>query len=171
VDSPRSTIELEHPDQRRVAQREYVAERIGWGLLAVILVAALVGLLGPGLLSWRTRASQDGQIAVEYSALARYEAPAELIIHCPGQQASPVRIRLARTFTDKVAIESISPEPDAVAGEGSSLVYDVRLVDPPEWGAVRIRYRHTSYGRVRYNVRLGDPENGSSVQITQFVFP
>jgi hypothetical protein len=169
--SSRSTIELEGPAQQRAARREYLAERIGWAFTAAILLAAMLGWLGAGPLSGRTRTSQDGRLSVEYSAVTRYESPAQIVIRCAKPSGSPVRIGLSRTFTDSIAVESLTPEPEAVADEGPLLVYDLRVSDSADPATLLVHYRHTSYGWVRYTVRGGDPENSPAVEITQFVFP
>jgi hypothetical protein len=167
----RSTIELEEPAMQQIVRREYLAERIGWGFTAAILLAAMLGWFGAGPLSERTQSSQDGRLSVAYSAITRYESPAEIVIRCAGQRGSPLQIALSRTFTDNIAVESLTPGPETVASEGPLLVYNLRVSESPNTATLLIHYRHTSYGWVRYTVRRCDPENSPSVEITQFVFP
>src|SRR5688500_11662442 len=92
------TIELDDPASLRTQARQWRAERIGWLAVAATLLAALAGLLGPGLLSFRTRESSDGRLSVEYYWAQRFEAPAELFIRLqPAASESKVRLAISRS--------------------------------------------------------------------------
>ena len=75
-----STLDLEQPENQRASSREWWAERIGWVAISIILIAALLGAFGPGPLSHREAASDDGRLRVDYYRVQRYAAPAELRI-------------------------------------------------------------------------------------------
>ena len=82
--SKTATRELDTPRQQTIQRREWIAERIGWVLMAVVLFAASLGWLGPGLFSSRVVRSSDGLMEVEYDAIERYDAPCKLTIHLHG---------------------------------------------------------------------------------------
>jgi hypothetical protein len=169
TEGPRSTNELENPANVTTIRREWIAERIGWGAIGAILVAAILGLLGPGLLSHQRLASADGRLTVEHDCVQRYSAPAELRIRFQTQpDADFVQLSLSRSFTDQVTPETIVPQPAAVEMQVDRLVYRFNAAELSDEGSVTFRYKHESMGWLRFDVGL----NGeSSIQITQFIFP
>jgi hypothetical protein len=163
------SIELDDPDSLRLQSREWIAERIGWVLIAAALLAAVLGLLGPGPLSHRYASSSDGRLSVEYYSIQRHEAPAELIIRLPDvQRQDEIRLAVSREFTDRITTESITPEPERIEMQGERLVYHVAAADSGGEAVVVVRYRNTAMGRLRYEVAL---EDGPVVSISHFVCP
>lgn len=61
-------------DHTTFQQREWKAQRAGWVLMALLLIAALLGLLGPGPLSWSTATAAEGLVRVDYQRFAHTEA-------------------------------------------------------------------------------------------------
>lgn len=167
---PTTTLELDDERHQRRHRLEWTAERGGVLLIALILVAALLGLLGPGPLSYRKASSSDGNLSVEYYAIQRYAAPAEWVVRFRG--ASPdtgfVRLGVSRTFTDSVAVEEITPRPASVEMQDGRLVYTFQTADLRGEGIITIRYKHEEMGPVRCVVDLADE---SRAQVTHFVLP
>jgi hypothetical protein len=164
-----NTIELDGSRSERIRSREWTAERVGWFVIAAILIAALLGLLGPGLLSYRIQTSPDHRLSVEYYAVQRYDAPAELRIRFRPSDVSMVRITVARTFTDQTTPESITPNPETVEMQGDRLVYSFRaMADHRAAGLVTYRYKSNVPGWLRYEIGL---DGGPSIEVSQFVCP
>lgn len=70
--------DLEVDQDLAFERKSWAAQRIGWGVMTLAIVAALAGLLGSGPAS-RTRAeTPDGAIAVEYDRFVRANAPTDL---------------------------------------------------------------------------------------------
>lgn len=164
------TAELEEPQNLQRHRREVFAERIGWLLVALVLFAALLGLLGPGLLSNRTVASQDESLTVQYCAIERYEAPSELRIDLRPSAVRDgiVSLTLSRSFTDETSLEALTPEPDTIEMQDDRIVCHFRVAGLTRDGRIVYRYQHNSFGRLRYTVGLLP---SSTIDITQFVLP
>ncbi len=170
-----STLDLESPSQKKIVEREWVAERIGWFVLAAFVIAALLGLLGPGPLSRCRSTSPDKTLTVEYYSIQRYSAPAELHIHLTAldEREEVVRLRFKRSFTDHTTIEKIVPEPTVTEARGDWIIYSFRMSDLNPGGLIHFRYQHDSFGFLKHGLGIVEVDNteGAAVAITQFVLP
>lgn len=165
-----STLDLEQPDNRLVNVREWWAERLGWVLIAAVLVGALLGAFGPGPLSQRKADSADGRLEIEFYAVQRYEAPAELRITFkppdPGDKL--IRLALSRPFLDEITPEAIMPPPVTATMEEDRVVYSFLAADLGDEGRVTYRYQHDTFGWSSAQVTLLP---GTQVELSQFVCP
>ena len=92
-----STANLDDGKNLRMQKYEWIFERTAWVLMIALLLAAVLGLFGPGPLSFRTRTSADGKLVVDYYAVQRHEAPSELCIHFRDRAAQgAIRVALSR---------------------------------------------------------------------------
>ena len=64
--------DLEVDEDLPFQRRAWVAQRIGWVLMALFVLAAAVGLLGAGPLS-HARIDVPGLMTLEYERFARFE--------------------------------------------------------------------------------------------------
>src|SRR5687768_15141530 len=98
-----SVHDLLTPQHQTAVRREYWVERVAWTGMVLILLAALLGAFGPGLLSDRRVVSADGSLSVEYSAIERYQAESVLVIRVERDPAAgrPVLVTLSRTLADR----------------------------------------------------------------------
>lgn len=97
-------LALDMPEGEGVSRAEDWFHRAGWTLLALILLAALAGLLGPGPLSSRT-ACAGPAFCVEYERFIRNHAPAELRIRLTHGGGGPIRLVLGRQFLKAIAAD------------------------------------------------------------------
>lgn len=166
-----STRALETPEHDREIRIETICERVGWGILALILLAALLGFLGPGPFSWRDCTSADGSIRVQYNLIERYEAPAELRMVVKAADASngDVRLAISRTLVDEITPSSVSPVPSSIETVGDRMVYTFAMRDLNEQqGRIVARYQNDTFGVLQYDIGL---EGREPVSITQYVLP
>lgn len=118
--------DLEIECDMRLQRREWLIERIGWGLMALFLLFGLLGLLGAGgPLSRATLEAPDGSAHVEYDRLMRVQSPASLnwqVTH----SANTVRLGLSRQFLQNLNLAQTTPAPAeiTVAGKEAILVFD-----------------------------------------------
>ncbi len=75
--SPDPMIQLE--DDIAFQRKSWLVERIGWGVMLTILVAALAGLFASGPLSSKNVESADSSAIVRYERFARAQAPVCLV--------------------------------------------------------------------------------------------
>jgi anti-sigma factor RsiW len=167
--NPRSIQDLEAPEHLRHQRWEWLVERIGWLVIALLLAAAMAGLLGPGPLSDRTAASDDGALTVEYDAFHRYQAPASLRIHvAPRDTESDVKVAVSRSMTDATQLDEIVPKPVLSKLDGAQLILTFRAEDFHQSDTVLYRYQYEKFGSFTHRIGLAGQE---PVEIEQWIFP
>jgi len=165
-----STLDLDRPENQWMIRREWWAERISWLAIAAILLTALIGLLGPGPLTSRERESSDGRLKVEYYAVPRYSAPAELRIafETRGSAAEFVELAISQSILDEIKLESITPAPVESKLGQQRVIHRFRTADIGDSGHVVYRFEHESFGPLSGEITLL-PD--SEIQLSQFVVP
>ncbi len=167
--SSRNKLELEghwedHPWELRI-------QRIGWIVFALLILAALAGLLGHGPLSRTTAGDPASSLRVEYQRFERYQGPTELRLHAAPQAArgGKLKIWLSREFLDNIELEQVVPQPVTAELGSDRQTY---VFDAPHLTAetlVVLRYKPTQpFASVRIRAGVeGQPE----VSFRQFVYP
>lgn len=152
----------------RFQTRDWLAQRIGWCLLAALLLAGVLGLLGSGPLSHVTRADGRG-LTVEYERFVRHGAPTTMTLAiAPGVLASDqARITMAREYLVAHDLQRVVPAPEHtfVADDAVTFVFNAR---PRAAMKVRLLIEPDALGRHGTTLRLGD---GPPVVIDQFTYP
>jgi len=149
--------------------RQWKFQRVGWSLMALAIVAALLGVFGSGPLSSAT-AGNGEFVSVHYERFIRHTGEGDLTIAVAANQAraGEVELRVDASWLGAVQILGISPEPAGFrAGDGSH-VYVFTVDEPSEPFAVSIRYTPREMGRIRSGFAVND---GPVVSFTQFSYP
>lgn len=113
VKEERPGLELDFDDA--LQRREVRVQRIGWVLLALIIVAALAGLTGRGPLA-KGRVARGG-VDLRWERIARRDARSEVRLDAPAALARDgiLPVRIGRAWADDVEIEDVRPEPERVS--------------------------------------------------------
>jgi hypothetical protein len=161
---------LELDEDMRFQRWSWAAQRVAWAAMAVTLVAACVGLLGPGPASKRRARAGDGSLTVEYSARGHANAEAEFnLILAPGVATGGVaRLNVGAQIFEKIRIEATSPEPESVSVSQEGLVYQFRVADPAQQAKIVLYAKTTTWGRVNASMGLAGRE---AVPISILIFP
>ena len=144
--------------------------RIGWTAMALVLAAALAGLMGTGPLSSRT-ADVGPSLKVQYDRFARYHSPASLhvtVAHPPG--ADQLRLSLNREFLEAIELESVTPQPARVelASGGQTYVFDSPRLAA---GNAEIVFRYRPERTMRDLSGAVRLDGGPAAAFSQFVYP
>ena len=144
--------------QRRV----WTAQRVGWLIIAAVIVAALLGFFGTGPLS---RASSQGSgLRVEYERFGRLQQPMRLRFLLPESKLD-AEIALGRAYLETFRIEQITPEPREVAVVGPWLLY--RFAGPGPLAAT-FDVVPQDVGRLAAAAEISATD---SVAFEQFIYP
>jgi hypothetical protein len=167
VAEQQSILNLEQPSELAFVRGEWVAERIGWLVGALLLTAAVLGAFGQGGFGWRSVASSDRSLLVEYDAIDRYQADSKLRLVLPPGTPLPVRIRIGRDFLNDTTPVALWPPPSKVESRDGALecTFEFGSEGPHE---IVYRYQHETYGPLKYQVSV---EGSEPVTVSQFVFP
>jgi hypothetical protein len=161
--------DLEISVDQEFQRREWRVERIGWGIMLLIIIAALLGLLGgPGPLS-NTSVSSGESLEVSYQRFAHLLEPnsLELRIRLDQGQES-VRVWLNQTYLENMQIEEIAPEPQSVEAADGRFIYDFALAAPVEEVRIVFHLNPEQFGTKQGAVGI---EGGQSVELSQVVYP
>jgi hypothetical protein len=151
--------------------KEWTAQRIGWAVMALLVLAAALGLLGnSGPLAQAERQAGDGSITVGYLRLDRHHSVGELTVDISAEfvENDEMSIWLDRDFASRLNITRIVPEPDQVLIEPERVVYAFAVGEHGSPLTVSISYEHDGFWQEEGRLGL---VNGETVELTQFLFP
>ena len=148
-------------------EREWIVQRIGWALMALAAIAALIGLLGPGPLSKKREGKAGDALYVEYHRFARYQAPADLKIFCRPEGQDEFQLSFDRSFIEGAEVKEISPEPEESRTEGARYAYKFKRGKGEEH-LVTFRIEGGKFGRASSKVTL---DGKQTVNIRLFLWP
>ena len=144
-------------------------QHFAWGLFALILLAALLGVFGRGLLSESKVGNPNAGLWAEYDRFGRYHAPSTLKLHlAPSGNSSLPAVWLGRDFVDRIEMQQIYPQPERVKVGQDRLIYIFNVARTNESAVITFHYKPDGYGKTHAKLGL---ENGPELQFSQFVYP
>jgi len=161
---------LQIEEDRAHARHEWRIERVGWAVMALLLVAGVLGLLGYGPLS-EVHVGDPGTLSVTYDRLQRASAPSEYHFTVAPSLArdGKLRMRFEDALLEEIEIESIIPEPDQVlSGPGYTLyVFAMDAAGGPP-AHIQFQFQQATFGHVRGSVTA---EGAAPLVIDQIILP
>lgn len=150
-------------------RREWTVQRIGWIAMAMLVIAALLGLAGGGgPLTDATQQTRDDTLQMHYVRVERAQAPAELRFNLATGNGEHISIWIGNDFLSGVEIESISPQPlETRAGAGRQ-IFVFPVAGDAETIEATFHYRPQGFGRYAGRAGLVD---GEDVAFSQLVVP
>jgi hypothetical protein len=150
-------------------KKEWAAERLGWWIGLVLLIAALAGVFGKGPLSYAARAA--GPLQLRWERLARNNSSLDLEFQLSNASSSDgaIQIWLEQAYIQQFQIETITPQPASMRVDGSHLV--LTFPSPPGGAlfTVTLQLRAQKAGILRG--AAGEVASGHSVQFEQVIYP
>jgi hypothetical protein len=150
-------------------RREWKLMRVGWVVLALAVVAALLGLFGGGPLSDRSVADPDAALLVEYQRFVRYGSLETVRVHVAAD-ATPrkeLRLWLGQDYLDRVLVKQVSPHPDRVEAGAGRQVFVFHVADVGRPATVTFHLEPEKAGRLQGRVGL---DGGPQVEFGQFAY-
>jgi hypothetical protein len=149
---------------------EWKIERVGWVLMALVLLTALAGLLGPGPLSRATAGQTGSPLCVHYNRLARHQAPELLRVQIgPGMaRDGTVRVWLSREYVQNIKLDNIVPEPESVEAGPERFTYAFNLSEAEQPTTLMFHFEPNAFGRAPAVLGV---DGGPEVAFTQFIYP
>lgn len=168
--------EVERVGSLEVAQdlvfqrRMWVVQRIGWAVMAAVVVLAFVGVFGHGIASHGSATSRDGGVKVEYPRVSRHRSPETLrITPAPGAvQGDEARVSFSRETVEGMTIETVYPEPESVEAGADEITYVFKLSASGTLAEIAFDVLYEDVGRRRGEVTL---DGHDPVEFSQFVLP
>jgi len=165
--------DLEVHEDLKFQRRSWLVQRVGWIVMALVLLAALVGLFGgAGLLGGEAKAgSEDAMVSVSYERFLRFMKPTTLQIQLSQEAGKEgnVSVWLDREYLDGLQVQQITPQPDAArtGPERLTYVFEVDHLNGPATITFDL-LPEQEIGALRGRVGIGA---GEQVSFGQFVYP
>ncbi len=149
-------------------RKEWRVQRIGWVVMALIALAAVLGMTGSGLLARATVA--EGPLQLEYSRFDRFAAPTtlEVRIDADAIAGDRVELRVDRTYVQSAQIQRVLPEPEEVLSDGDGLIYVFGVLAPGQPVTITFDLEHSTFGQKSSWIALA---NEPRLDFSQVVFP
>jgi len=147
-------------------------ERVGWWVMGTLLLAAAVGLLGPGYVSRTsvTFASDSESVpssTLEYDRLLHVYTNSTLTFTIRGRSSRGGRaVWLSNDYLSTVRVERISPRPASEESWSGGVRYRFDADDEPT--LVFFHVKPDRSGPLSWTLRINE---GPAAGIRQFVYP
>lgn len=152
------------------SRREWRVERVGWVIIALLVLMGFLGLLGRGPLTEQVARDANDLASVEYYSIDHAEAASELRVHIERGVVSATQmwLTLNSAYLDRIEIDQIEPEPAAqqLAEDGIAFVF--YLTEPGQPVDLSVQYHFVEYGRATGRIAI---EGGPQLTFSQFVLP
>ena len=146
---------------------EWFIQRVSWGFMLLLAIAALLGFLGEGPFSDVQAGKIGDDLYIEYERFVRHEAPFSFKIYCKPEGADQFTLSLNRAFLDRSEIKEVQPTPVTTTTAGDKCVFTFSSSGNTNQ-LVTFRFETDSFGKLQNEVAL----NGKSKhKLAQFVWP
>lgn len=121
---------LQLDESERFTRREWAVTRVAWGMLAALVVAALLGVFSNGPVSHTVAASESGDLVVGYQRFVRQLGTTSLNLSArPDPGAATVTLVVSPEYLAKNEVEQVVPEPSSVRATGRGVEYQFQVAD------------------------------------------
>jgi hypothetical protein len=159
--------DIEISDDPRFSRGSWIAERLGWGILGSVLLAAILGGLGPGLFS--SRSAVGPSILVDYDRFGNLKTDQTVTVqlHARPEDQGAVSLWIDKSFLDGVTIQDILPQPIESRPGSDRTTFVFAAPERPETVTVWFSLVPEKPGRL--SGRFGRESRG--VEVRQFIYP
>jgi hypothetical protein len=152
-------------DQALNFQRRFGrVQRVAWGLLALVPVAAIAGLFGGGLFSEVTAGSERAGGTVTYERFGRLTADTELELEF-ARPSRTTDVAISRAFFDRYDMSEVRPQPLRVRTLADAVVFTFAAA-PASRATFSLTPAEVGSSRGTVTVTGGTP-----VTVKQLVYP
>jgi hypothetical protein len=148
-------------------RREFLFERVGWVFMGLVVVAAILGLFGNGLLS--EAVLKNEQFQMKYHRFLHFGNLTSLDIEIASQKSEEgiVAIAFSNAYLHSFRIETIQPAPESSA-HGDQILFWFTATGASEPVNVQIRLEPQKIGILEGKIFV----NGEDAYVfRQFVYP
>ena len=162
--------DLEINQDMAFQRRCWKVQRVGWTIMALLILGGLLGLFGRGPFSHTLVSDPSIPVSLEYERFGRYQSRLMLSLHLkPGASVDgKVRLWLSQDFLHQVQIQGITPKPDGAELSPSGTTYIFGLTDPKQGGDVIMHFEAQVIGSLSGKIGLTESR---SIAFTQWIYP
>ena len=151
-------------------RRSWTAQRVSWGVMGLILIAAILGVFGSGPLSHTSVRAPQAPISLNYARFTRYLRPTTIAVHidAEGVQSEHVRIWFTPTYVQRMTLQGITPPAEWVEVGTEQMTFVFRAAQPGQALVVSFHFQSQELGSVTGQVGV---EQHPPLSLSQFVYP
>jgi hypothetical protein len=147
-------------------RREWVMQRIGWAILALLLLAACVGLLGNGPLARRHIAMAAGVLNVDRFVRRDANTEWKIATRLAASATDKLEVRISSRFLERFRLAGITPEPRSQTASVDSVVFSFAALAPREQIVFHVEPQRVGISEGEFQIGGSQP-----VTVKQFVYP
>ena len=152
---------LEIDEALHLHQTGWSIQRIGWSCFILILVLAMLGIFGNGILSHRK--TENAGNMVEYERYGRFGSTTSLHFLASSENGQAV-VHIPQEYLQDFELERITPEPDHQSVQNGHYVYSFQADEPVH---ILLRGMPKKRGAIETVVRI----NNTPFTLSHFIFP
>lgn len=157
--------ELDIDEDIKLEGTNWKVQRVAWVLMAMFVVAALLGFTGDGSLNnLNTKMAKTGGLEIEYERFLRRDAPAEIKLNIPVKQET-LTLHFSKDFYEKLHVEQVVPEPTEVYTHEQGITYRFAASQAPT--AITFYFKPKGIGSMQLEVST----ETNRLSISQFIYP
>src|SRR5688572_13477954 len=111
-------------------RRTWAVERFGWGVMGLVIMAALAGAFSGGALSRRTTSDESGALRIEYDRLLRLSSEHTWTFDVAAPATAGAALQISQALLDAFDIVRLEPEPAAAAAGPDGMVVPIAAPTP-----------------------------------------
>lgn len=168
------TKDLQLDEDMPFQRREWIVQRVGWGIMALVVLLALLGVLGPGPFSSTVTGEKDGALWVQHNRWGRFQTPQRLHVHWgPGAADADgvVRVWVNKDYFVRNTLEQIVPQPKGTLSGEDRITFEFQPRAPDKPGSAILHVRTDHIGRCDAQIGVAGGGGGARIRFWQFVYP
>lgn len=146
-------------------------QKIGYLVLFILIVAALIGLTGNGIFGTTIKADSSGLLKVEYDPILRSHSDTVIRLWVRPQSLSDkasFALSLSQTSFANAIIKQINPKPISESIDGANLRYTFSASNNSTAMPIQIWFEPQIFGKLNTTVNF---HNQSTVTFQQLILP
>jgi hypothetical protein len=167
MNSRSQKADLELVEDIDAEKLEWRIQRAGWLAIAAVVVAGLLGLLGPGPMSSRSTTDAEGKLRLEYKRFLRFQAPSDLRVDIKPTGENKAELWINSDFIENVQVKTIVPPPQRAEFSNGGINYTFP-VPPAEASSIVFHLEIERMGPGKIQMRLN---KGSTLEASLWIYP
>lgn len=160
--------DLDIAQSLKAQQRLWLVQRWGRGFALLIILLALFGLFGNGMLS--SQKASQGNWSIQYQRLGYFEAEQtyQISIKKSLVEDNQIKIWIENEALKQISVTKITPEPIRTVLSARKSIFIFSVKEEEELSDIYFSFKPKTFGRVSYELGV---LNGSSLALKHFYWP